>query len=206
MEQAVSNLKNTTSFSIQTDVNGHKYVNIDTDQDIFDGIDSKDYNKMAKMYINDYLRGYTKLADTSEVVIDSKSARKYTNPGERQSKFIEKMKLTPELKNALKISEKIQDSLPTKDTSKYENWEYYKFNFKLDGQNFSGVVNIGIDSRGNKHFYEINKIKKPVVYRKQVRIILLVFLKIIYHNLTIKSNQIYLLSILCKKVQIIHKI
>ena len=112
------------------------------------------------MYINDYLRGNTKLADSSDVVIDTKSMRKYTNPGKRQSNFIEKMKLTPELKNALEISEKTQVALPSKDTSKYRSWEYYKFNFKLNNQNFSGIINIGIDSQGNRHFYEINNIKK----------------------------------------------
>ena len=147
-------------FSIQTDINGNKYVNVDTDQNIFDDINSKDYNRIAKMYINDYLLGNTRLSDTGEAVIDTKSARKYTNPGKRQSNFIEKMKLTPELRNALEISKKTQVALPSKETSKYKSWGYYKFNFKLDNQNFSGVINIGIDSQGNRHFYEINNIKK----------------------------------------------
>ena len=159
-EQAVSNINTNPVFSIQTDINGNKYVNVDTDQNIFDGINSKDYNRIAKMYINDYLLGNTRLSDTGEAVIDTKSARKYTNPGKRQSNFIEKMKLTPELRNALEISKKTQVALPSKETSKYKSWGYYKFNFKLDNQNFSGVINIGIDSQGNRHFYEINNIKK----------------------------------------------
>ena len=50
--------------------------------------------------------------------------------------------------------------MPSKDTSKYSKWEYYNFNFTLDGQSFSGIVNIGIDNNGNKHFYEVNNIKK----------------------------------------------
>ena len=33
---------------------------------------------------------------------------------------------------------------------------------------FQCKVNIGIDSNENKHLYEVNKIKKPVVYQKQV--------------------------------------
>ena len=68
------------------------------------------------------------------------------------------MKLSTELKNVLEIAQKYSNAASTKDTSKYKNWEYYKFNFELSGKNFEGTINIGIDSNGNKHFYEINKI------------------------------------------------
>ncbi len=150
---------NKSKFSIKENSNG-KYVNIDTDQNIFDGIDEKDYNKIAKMYINDYLRGNTQLSSNDTAIIDSTSSKKYTNPGKRQNYFTEKMKLTPELKNVLQIAEKIDSSSPSKDNSKYNNWEYYKFDFNLNGKNFEAVVNIGIDSNNNKHFYEVNNIKK----------------------------------------------
>lgn len=147
-------------YSIQTDNNGNKYVKVDTDQNIFDGIDKKDYNKIAKMYIQDYLMGKTKLSDNDTAVIDRKSANKYTNPGKKQQNFDKKMQLTPELKNVLEIAQKDSISLPIKSNSKYQNWEYYKFDFELSGKKFNGTVNIGIDSNGNKHFYEINKIKE----------------------------------------------
>lgn len=148
------------AFSIQQDTSGNKYVEVDTNQDIFVGIDLKDYNKIAKMYITDYLLGETKLSNTDSTIIDNRSAKKYTNPVKKQPNFSEKMQLSPELKNVLEVSEKISMSSPSKDNSKYSKWEYYKFNFKLNGQEFSGVVNIGVDSAGNKHFYEINNIKK----------------------------------------------
>lgn len=154
-----SNLKD-KMFSIQQDSNGNKYVEVDTDQDIFEGVDEKDYNKIAKMYITDYLMGNTALATDSNAIIDSRSARKYTNPGDRQRYFTEKMKLSPELKNVLAISEKISESLPTKESTKYSKWEYYKINFKINDQIFTGKVNIGIDTGGKKHFYEVNNIKK----------------------------------------------
>ena len=150
----------TSKLSIQTDSNGKKYVNVDTDQNIFENIDIKEYNKIAKMYINDYLHGKTTLAENDSTIIDSKFASKYTNPGKKQPNFIEKMKLTPELKNVLKIAKKIKSKMPVKENSKYDSWEYYKFNFKIANQNFSGIVNIGIDKKGQKHFYEVNNIKK----------------------------------------------
>lgn len=147
-------------YSIETDENGNQYVKVNTDQDIFEGIEEKDYNKVAKMYIQDYLMGETTLSKNDTAIIDRKSANKYTNPGKRQQNFTEKMQLTPELKNVLSIAQKESASLPTKDTSKYSNWEYYKFKFELSGKSFEGTVNIGIDSNGNRHFYEINKIKE----------------------------------------------
>nr|DAL16307.1 MAG TPA_asm: Large polyvalent protein associated domain 38 [Caudoviricetes sp.] len=147
-------------YSIETDGNGNQYVKVNTDQDIFEGIEEKDYNKVAKMYIQDYLMGETTLSKNNTAIIDRKSANKYTNPGKRQQNFTEKMQLTPELKNVLSIAQKESASLPTKDISKYSNWEYYKFKFELSGKSFEGTVNIGIDSNGNRHFYEINKIKE----------------------------------------------
>lgn len=160
--------KNTKSltedkFSIQEDSNGNKYVKVDTDQDIFAGIDKKDYNKIAKMYIEDYLLGETQLSNSDSTIIDKRSSKKYTNPGQTQNKFYEKMQLTPELRNVLEISQKVSEKSPIKANSKYSNWEYYKFNFSINGKNFEGLVNIGIDSNGNKHFYEINNIKETSI-------------------------------------------
>lgn len=145
-------------FSIQTDSNGNQYVKVDTDQDIFEGINKKDYNKIAKMYMQDYLLGNTKLSNNDNTIIDSRSANKYTNPKQQTQYMNEKMQLTPELKNVLEIAQKDSISLPTKENSKYRSWEYYKFNFELGRKQFEGTVNIGIDKDGNKHFYEINKI------------------------------------------------
>lgn len=149
---------NNLKYSIQTDNNGNRYVKVDTDQNIFEGIEEKDYSKIAKMYMQDYLKGKTTLSENNEVNIGNKGINKYTNP-KQQTKYInEKMQLTPELKNVLEIADKVSDGTPTKDTTKFPNWEYYKFKFELDGKNFEGLINIGVDKNGNKHFYEINKI------------------------------------------------
>lgn len=158
-----NNLNNNSYYSIQTDTNGDRYIKVDTDQHIFDGIAEKDYNKIAKMYMQDYLMGKTTLSNNDNTIIDRKSINKYTNPGNTQYQFEEKMKLTPELRNVLKISEKVAQNLPTKSNSKYSKWEYYKFKFTIDGNSFEGLVNIGIDNNGNKHFYEINQIKKTSI-------------------------------------------
>lgn len=160
--KALEQARNTTNtqniaYSIKENANG-KFVKVDTDQDIFEGINEKDYNKIAKMYMQDYLKGTTKLTSNDEAIIDTRGIRKYTNPQQRTSYFDEKMFLTPELKNVLEIAEKVEVSEANKDNSKYNNWEYYKFNFEIGNRTFEGLINIGIDKDGYKHFYEINKI------------------------------------------------
>lgn len=149
---------NDNYFSIQQDKNGGRYVKVDTDQKIFEGIDKKDYNTIAKMYMQDYLEGTTKLSANEKVKIGNKGISKYTNPKQLTHYINEKMKLSTELKNVLEIAEKVDAGKPTKNTSKYPNWEYYKINFNINGKLFQGLINIGIDKNGNKHFYEINKI------------------------------------------------
>lgn len=147
-------------YSIQTRTDGTKYIKVDTDQDIFNNVEPKEYNKIAKMYIEDYLLGQTNLAQNDVATIDKTASRKYTNPGKKQQNFAEKMQLTPELKNVLRIAKFEGRGLPTKNDSKYKNWEYYTVNFELGGKMFEGTINIGIDSNQNKHFYEINKIRE----------------------------------------------
>lgn len=152
-----TNNKLKDKFSIQND-NGNKYIKIDTDQKVFDGIDKKDYNQIAKMYMQDYLKGKTTLSENDSANIGRKGINKYTNPNQQTKYLNEKMQLTPELKNVLEIAEKVSEGTPTKDTTKFPNWEYYKFRFEIDGKQFEGLINIGVDKEGNKHFYEINKI------------------------------------------------
>lgn len=146
-------------YSIQVDNNGNKYVKVDTDQDIFEGIPEKDYNKIAKMYMQDYLKGKTNLRQNDIANIGKIGISKYTNPKQQTRYINEKMQLTPELKNVLQIAEKVSEGKPTKDNSKFPRWEYYKVNFEISGIPFEGIVNIGIDKDGNKQFYEINKIR-----------------------------------------------
>ena len=108
--------------------------------------------------MQDYLKGNTKLGQNDITNIGRRGINKYTNPQQQTTYFDEKMKLTPELKNALEIAQKVSQGTPSKSTSKFSNWEYYKFKFELSGKQFEGLINIGIDENGNKHFYEINKI------------------------------------------------
>lgn len=89
--------------------------------------------------------------------------------------------LDPTIKTS--YGQAVAGKITTKDNSKYSKYEYYLTNFKIENM-FQCKVNIGIDPNENKHLYEVNKIKKPVVYQKQVWIGQLAFLQIMYHNQT----------------------
>lgn len=153
------NIGNNSFYSIQENEN-RKYIKVDTDQNIFDGVQEKDYNKVAKKYIQEYLLGDTKLSENENVNINNKSAKKYTNPGYKQANFSEKMKLTPELKNVLEIAQYVDETPANKDNAKFSHYKYYTFDFELGGKMFTGNINIGVDNNGNNVFYEINKIHK----------------------------------------------
>ena len=45
----------------------------------FGGVNEKDYSKIAKMYMQDYLKGTTKLTSNDEAIIDRTGINKYTN-------------------------------------------------------------------------------------------------------------------------------
>lgn len=162
MEKAISNINNNTIFSIQTDINGNKYVNVDTDQDIFDGKSLLEQNKIARKYILDHFRENGLIYNDENVNVNSKTAIKYTNPKEKITRYNKNVKnrISTELDNLLSVSKKISESFDKKNHSfAKDGWEYYQTLFNIDGNYFTGILNVG--KNGNqKTLYDINNIKK----------------------------------------------
>lgn len=158
----LTNENKKTSYSIKMNKDGKKYVEIDTNQDIFEGRSLKEQNKIAKQYILDNFRENGLLIDQNQVEVTSTTARKYTNPTERISKENKSIKnrASTELDNLLKISRKIGES---KDEKKHtfarDGWEYYKTIFHINNSYFEGIINIG-KSGEYRTLYDINNIKK----------------------------------------------
>ena len=161
-EQAVNNLNTNTVFSIQTDANGNRYVNVDTDQDIFAGKSLVEQNKIAKKYILDHFRGNELTYNNENINVNNKTATKYTNPQEkitRNNKNV-KNRISTELDNLLSVSEKISESTDKKSHAfAKDGWEYYKTTFNIDGNYFTGILNIGKNGT-QKTLYDITNIKK----------------------------------------------
>lgn len=161
-EQAINNLKNNTSYSIQQDSKGNKYVNIDINQDIFDEKSLVDQTKIAKKYILDNFREKGLLINNDTINVTSRTANEYTHPKNKTSKDVasSKMRASTELDNLLNIAE-YSHSDPD-DGCHYiakDGWDYYKVNFKVGNQTFEGLINVAKNGE-NKTLYDITKIKK----------------------------------------------
>ena len=156
---------NQTRYSIQKDNNGNQYVKVDTDQDIFEGKEVKDYPKIAKQYILNQFRDGDKninLPTKEDVTVTSKTAREYTHPKKQLPQKVKesKMKASTELDNLISISE-YQYSRPDDGRHEFakDGWDYYKTQFEIDGNTFEGLVNIA-KSGNKKTLYDITNIKR----------------------------------------------
>lgn len=157
-----SNTNIKSKFSIKSDSNGNKYVNIDTSQDIFEGKSLPEQTKIARRYILDNFRKNGLLLGDEILNVTSKTANEYTHPKNQLPATTKesKMRASTELDNLIEISEFSHSS---KDDGRHsfakDGWDYYKTVFKVGDNVFTGLVNIG--KFGNKKtLYDITNIKR----------------------------------------------
>lgn len=157
-----ANSSNNTTFSIQIDKNGTKYVKVDTDQDIFKGKKVYEQVKIAKQYILDTFRENGLIKDGDNVNITSKTANEYTHPKNQLPNTTKssKMKASTELDNLLEIST-YEYSAPDDGRHPFakDGWDYYKTTFVVDNKVFDGLINIA-KSGNKKTLYDITNIKR----------------------------------------------
>lgn len=157
-----NNLDKIQKYSIQQDPNSNKFVNVDTDQDIFDGKTLAEQTKIAKKYILDNFRENGIYMNSDNISVTSKTANEYTHPNNQLPKTTKesKMKASTELDNLIKVSEY---SHSAKDDSRHpfakDGWDYYKTTFKVGNKSFEGLINIG-KSGNKKTLYDITNIKR----------------------------------------------
>lgn len=155
-------MNNNISFSIQQDSDGNNYVNVDTDQDIFEGKSLLEQTKIAKKYILNNFRKNGLIIDDNNVNVTSRTANEYTHSKTKVSKDVasSKMKASTELNNLLSIAEySHSDADDGRHNIAKDGWDYYKVNFRVGNSNFEGLINIA--KNGNqKTLYDITRIKK----------------------------------------------
>ncbi len=151
-----------TKFSLRQTNDGTKYVEVDTDQDIFEGRDESEYPKIVREYIKRRFRG--KVIGTGENVafVDARTGSEYTNPAKKieEDVFESKLRAATELDNILEASVFI-DHNPDDGRHRYfpNGFDHYETFFSVSNRMFEAVINIGIDKDGRKHFYDLTKIK-----------------------------------------------
>ena len=199
--KAISDRK--IKYSIQEDSHGNKYVNIDTDQDIFKGKTLAEQNKIAKKYILDTFRESGLLKDGKTINVTSRTANEYTHPKKQLNKndMFAKLKASTELNNLLSISKYQYSRL---DDGRHGiakgGWDYCNTNFRVDNQNFEGLINIA-KRNDIKTLYDITQIEKTSLVgldNVSSTTHAMSLLEIVYHNLAKMSNLVLLI--------ILHKI
>ena len=149
-------------------VNGKDIVSVDTDQDIFEGVDRSEYGKVARNYIKEHFRGknvdgisFTKQSEKEYTM--SQDAKRLYNNG---TLYDTKMKSSTELDNFVKTGTLIAHE-ETKHPHTYNEGGYnrYAVEFELGGKKFTGEMLVALNEKSEGMFYDIVKIKEKSVSR-----------------------------------------
>lgn len=150
------------AFSIQQDINGNRYVNVDTDQEIFEGKNLTEQIKIAKKYILDNFKNAGLNHNDKHIDVNKKTANEYTYPKNnlQKSAKISKIKASTELNNLLEVS---KYKFSAKDDGRHkfakDGWDYYETTFKVENKIYTGLINIA--KNGNKKMlYDITNLKR----------------------------------------------
>ena len=152
-------------YSLQTNPDGTRYVQIDTDQEIFKGVPRREWPKVARRYINEHFRGKTlPLGEYDAASIKSKASGEYAYPRKpypvESAEFAAKMRASTELDSLMEAAEYMYSADDMKNHSEATaGWDYYKVKFILGGHVFEGIINIA-NGENSRQFYDITKIRE----------------------------------------------
>jgi len=162
MSKAADN-KNTQAFSLQKDPQIGPYVEVDTDQSIFEGQPENSYPAIARKYILDRFREKSlQLQESAEAKVTKRTAREYAYPKTAlaPTEYSAKMRAATELDNLLQTAQYSHSAL---DDGRHPfaslGWDYYTAKFQVGGRMFEGLLNIAKSPTGNL-LYDVTKIKE----------------------------------------------
>lgn len=152
-----------TRFSIKTTGDGTRYVLVDTDQDIFDGHEPREYPAIAREYIKNRFRHTIIGEGENRAFVDARTGGEYTNPANRRmdaETFEGKMRASTELDNLIKASKYVENSGPVARHPEFPGgFDLQDVVFQVSDRLFEGRLNIGIDDKGRRRLYDLTKIK-----------------------------------------------
>ncbi|TWO98888.1 hypothetical protein EUA78_00520 [TM7 phylum sp. oral taxon 351] len=133
------------------------------ENDILHGVSPKNRAKVISQYFKDNYQGNNyelNFGKDGAARISAKSRNKYLDPNQSVSELILKGKMTGELPDILKVSQKIGEAPDTKNHSfARDGFEYRQSFVQIGDDLYSVKLNVGINDNG-KLFYTINGIKK----------------------------------------------
>jgi len=150
------------SYSIKEE-NGQKYVDVDTDQDFFDGVTGNAALEKAKQYIVEHFKNKYIGEGSARSHVTRHTANEYAHPAARNSMTDEtktaKARASAELDNLLSASEfmeHVDDDGRHKEA--VNGWDHYRTIFRVGGLLFEARVNI-LKGNGYQRLYDITQIK-----------------------------------------------
>lgn len=150
-------------YSLKTDSDGN-YVHVDVDQDIFDGLSTKEMATKARDQI--LIRFRDKILPVgveSSAFINKRSAVEYAYPANRRMQEDlkkAKMRASTELDNLLAASRFLRhDEDDGRHADATGGWDVYQTRFEVGGEMFTGEVKIKLTNRG-RTFYDMTKVKQ----------------------------------------------
>lgn len=150
-------------FSLDELPNGQRFVNLDTDQTLFDGLSDREKTDLAIKLIRERFAGRT-IGRDNPAFVNSTSAREYGHPVKNIDSEIRdaKMRAAPELDNLMdagfnhRIGQDGQDGhVHPRATG---GFEYYDVIFKIGDEYFQGVINLEVNNRGRR-LKDVTKIR-----------------------------------------------
>lgn len=150
-------------YSIVNDVDG-QYVNIDTKQEIFDGVSVEEMPSVVRKYINQTFKGCVlNVGEEGKAYVNRESAGEYAFPAKRlkDAEIKEaKMRAATELDNLLSVSQYVKHEVDDgRHPDATKGWYTYRTNFKVGDSLFTGDVKIKGTDRGYV-FYDVTKIRR----------------------------------------------
>ena len=126
-------------------LNKEKYVEIDTDQDLFKGKTRKEQIKIASKIIKERFVGKEFKVGNTKAIVKARTRKEYVHPSKllNNSIYDDKLKASTELDNLLKISKyKYTKSDDGRHAFAQVGWEYYETKFKVGNNFYKGIINV----------------------------------------------------------------
>lgn len=157
-EAAAQNSKNAateggTRYSLNEFADGKRFVDVQTEQSQFDGLDDKQKTKRAIQVIKEKFAGKV-IGIDNRVFVNGRSAAEYGHPSKNISSDIRdaKMRASTELDNLIDAGTNFRSAPDGKDGHVHPNavgdFQYFDTTFKVGNEYYKGTVNIEPVSKG----------------------------------------------------------
>lgn len=150
-------------YSLRQFDDGKKFVEIDQNQDEFDGKPEEEWPKIAKRILTEKFQGKV-IGTENTAFFSGESRNEYVYPSNRRDGTFrsEKMRAAPEIDNLLDAGVPLPGAEDGRDGHKHKGaiggFGYYQTLFKIGNRYFEGTINVENMKRGAK-FKDITKIK-----------------------------------------------